>query len=89
MKDLEVEYTRGDQAEAFRVLQPFIVGEAEHGDYAAAAASLGLTEGNARQRVFRMRHRYGQRLRERIADTVETDEAVEEELRSLYAALSG
>ena len=71
------------------VLQPFIVGEAEHGDYAGVAASLELTEGNARQWVLRMRRRYGERLRERIAETVETDAAVEEELRSLQAALSG
>ena len=88
MKDLEAEYARADRAELFRVLQPFIVGQAEHGDYAAAAASLELTEGNARQWVLRIRRRYGERLRERIAETVETEAAVEEELRSLYAALS-
>jgi RNA polymerase sigma-70 factor (ECF subfamily) len=89
MKDLEAEYARADRAELFRVLQRFIVGEAGHGDYAGAATSLELTEGNARQWVLRMRRRYGERLRERIAETVETDAAVEEELRSLYAALSG
>ncbi len=88
-KDLEEEYTRGGQSEAFRVLQPFIVGDAKHGDYAAAAASLGLTEGNARQRVLRMRRGYREKLRARVADTVETEAAVEEELRSLFAALSG
>jgi RNA polymerase sigma-70 factor (ECF subfamily) len=89
MKDLEAEYTRADRVQLFCVLQPFIVGEAQHGDYAAAAASLELTEGNTRQWVLRMRRRYGERLRERIAETVETPEEVEEELRSLYAALSG
>ena len=89
MKDLEAEYTQAGKADLFRALQPFIVGEAEYGDYGAAAASLELTDGNARQCVFRMRRRYGERLRERIRETVDTEAAVEEELRSLYAALSG
>jgi RNA polymerase sigma-70 factor (ECF subfamily) len=88
LKDLETEYARADKANLFRALEPFIVGEVEHGDYAAVAASLGISEGNARQCVLRMRRRYGQRLRERIAETLETEDAVEEELRSLYAALS-
>jgi RNA polymerase sigma factor (sigma-70 family) len=89
MKDLEEEYARAGKEKVFRVLQSFIVGEAERGDYTQAAASLGLTEGNARQLVSRMRQRYGERLRSRIAETVDSDAAVEEELRSLYAALSG
>ena len=89
MKDLEAEYVRAGKEELFRVLQSFIVGEAERGDYAQAAESLGLTEGNARQWVKRMRDRYGERLRERIAETVKSKSAVEEELRSLRAALTG
>jgi len=89
LKDLEAEYAEAGKADLFRALQPFIVGEAEHGDYATAAASLELTDGNARQCVLRMRRRYGERLRERIRETVETEDAVEEELRSLSAALSG
>ena len=87
LKDLEAEYTQAGKAELFRVLQPFMVGESERGDYPAAAASLELTDGNARQCVLRMRRRYGERLRERIADTIEDPAAVEGELRSLYAAL--
>jgi len=89
MKDLEAEYAQGGKANVFSVLQPFITGEAERGDYAEVAKTLGLTEANARQSAKRMRDRYSERLRERIAETVETKEAVEEELRSLYAALSG
>src|SRR5687767_4810067 len=45
MKDLEAEYARAGKAELFRVLQAFIVGEAERGAYTQAAAALGLTEG--------------------------------------------
>ena len=89
MKDVEAEYVRAGKAELFRVLQPFIVGEAERGGYTQAAELLGLKEGNARQWVKRIRDRYGERLRERIEETVESKEAVEEELRSLYIALSG
>src|SRR5688572_3090656 len=60
MKDLEEEYARAGKEKLFRVLQSFIVGEAERGDYTQAATSLGLTEGNARQVVSRMRQRYGE-----------------------------
>ena len=89
MTDLMAEYGRAGKEALFSTLQPFIVGEAAHGDYAGAAAALDMTEGAARVWVHRIRRRYGDKLRERIAETVETDAAVEEELRSLYAALSG
>lgn len=56
--------------------------------YAAIAADSGLTEGAARVAVHRLRKRYRQRLREEIARTLADNHLVEEEMRSLFAALS-
>ena len=89
MRDLQSEYERAGKAELLEVLQAFIARDAEHGSYSTVAERLGMTEGNARQWAHRIRQRYGQLIRERIAETVDSDEAVEEELRSLHAALGG
>ena len=39
--------------------------------------------------LFRMRQRYAELFREEIAQTVASPEEVEEELKELFAALSG
>ena len=53
-----------------------------------SAAKIGMTEAGMKMAVSRMRHRYGEILREEIAMTVSSPAEVEEELRCLYAALS-
>ena len=88
-EDLKSEYARAGKAELLEVLQACIGRDAAHGSYSAVAERLGMTEGNARQWAHRIRQRYGQLIRERIAETVDSEGAVEEELRSLYAALGG
>lgn len=56
--------------------------------YAEAAAQLSMDEGAARVAVHRLRKRYRTLLREEIAQTLGDPSAVDEELRSLKAALS-
>lgn len=87
MGDLKSEYERVGKARLFAVLQAFIVGEAENMTYADAARCLAISEGNARVWVHRIRQRYGELLRQRIAETVDSQAALDEEVRSLYAAL--
>jgi len=89
MEDLKAEYGRAGQAEILKVLEPFVTREAEYGSYSQVASQLGMSEGNARQWAYRIRQRYGQLIRARIAETVDSEAAVEEELRSLCAALAG
>ena len=89
MADLKAEYAQAGQAEILEVLEPFVVRDAAYGGYSEAAARLKMTEGNARQWASRIRQRYGECIRARIAETVDSEAAVEEELRSLYAALAG
>jgi len=56
---------------------------------AELAAKLGTTEAALKMTVSRLRHRYSELLRAEIAQTVTGPEEVEEELRALFAALSG
>ena len=55
--------------------------------YATLAARLGTTEGAVRVAVHRLRRRYGERLREEIAATVDDPAEVDDEIRDLFAAL--
>jgi len=86
--DLQSEYERAGKRQVLDVLQAFLVGDADE-SYADAAIALGLSEGATRVWVHRIRRRYGELLRKPIAETVDSEAAVDEELRSLYAALGG
>ena len=57
--------------------------------YSEIAGRLGTSEGNIRVAVHRLRCRYGLLLREEIAATVGDATQVEDEIRTLFAALEG
>ncbi len=86
---LEEEYSRTGRGLVYRVLQPFIPGEGSGRDYAVAARRLGMTEGAARVAVHRLRQRFGSMFRAAVAETVDTPEDLEAEMRYLLAALGG
>jgi RNA polymerase sigma-70 factor (ECF subfamily) len=52
------------------------------------AAKLGTHEASLRKEVQRLRHRYGELLREEIARTVASPAEVEDELCHLFTVLS-
>ncbi len=56
--------------------------------YAGIAETFGMTEGAARVAVHRLRKRYRQRLREEIGRTLADEQLVDDEMNSLFAALS-
>ncbi len=83
---LRDEYHADGKADLFEELKTVLSGQ--RGAYAEMAARLGRSEGAIKVAVHRMRHRYRELMRARIAETVgESD--VEDELRQLLAALSG
>jgi RNA polymerase sigma factor (sigma-70 family) len=84
LADLEKE-----EGTAFTLWKPFLALGEERSDYAAAARASGLTEGAVRVTVHRLRKRYRHRLRAEIAGTLADDRMVDEEMRSLFAALGG
>ena len=84
---LREEYAANGKAETFEVLKGFLAWNAADGRQADAAKRLGTTGNNVRVLVFRLRRRYGDLLREHIADTVETPEEVAGEIDHLMRVL--
>ena len=93
---LEVAMRRFDGVQArlgreatFRRLRDAVFGDGDGARYEDLAAELGMTEGALRVAVHRLRRQFGAVLREVVAETVERDEAVEEELRYLLEIVGG
>jgi RNA polymerase sigma-70 factor (ECF subfamily) len=72
----------------YQELKVFLSGANERNSYAETAERLGMSEGALRVNIHRLRQRYRELLRLEIAATVESPEAVEDEIRDLFAALS-
>jgi RNA polymerase sigma factor (sigma-70 family) len=89
LAQLQIELTRAGKARNFDRLQPFLSQEPATGDYAAAAAELGVTSGAIGVAVHRLRHRYRELVRAEIAATLADPTAVDLELQHLFAALRG
>jgi len=84
-----IERLREDYAPAeFHRLKPFLLGETAHGDLAAAARRLNVSEGSLKVAVHRMRKRFRQTLRAEIAGTVADPREVDSEVRYLIEVLS-
>ncbi|HWY76578.1 MAG TPA: sigma-70 family RNA polymerase sigma factor [Verrucomicrobiae bacterium] len=88
MDALEKECDSGGKAGLFREVKGLLSGEREDGGYAAISQRLGMVEGALRVAVHRLRRRYGEILREQIAETVGSPQEVDEEMAYLLAALS-
>jgi RNA polymerase sigma-70 factor (ECF subfamily) len=88
MDRLQREMERNGQARQFQALREFIGGGAQS-SYAVPAAELRMSEPAARMAASRLRSRYRELLKEEIAHTVSSADEVEDEIRQLFAAVSG
>jgi RNA polymerase sigma factor (sigma-70 family) len=86
---LQAEYEQEGRADLFAALHPCLVGERTSQPYAELAVKLGVNEGTVKSAVHRLRQRYRQLLRDEIANTVAGTDAVDEEMRHLFAVLAG
>ncbi len=68
-------------------LKGCLTGEIPHGSYRALGRELGLTEGAVKVAVHRLKRRFQRLLREEIAQTVLTSDAIDEEIQYLFSAL--
>ncbi len=86
---LERHYADTGRSELFRRLKPLVSSGPDTVPRAAVAAGLGMTEGNLRVLLHRLRARFAAGLREEVAATIQDaqDDAIEEELRALFAVL--
>jgi DNA-directed RNA polymerase specialized sigma24 family protein len=87
LTQLRAECCEADKEPLFEQAKAFLTGEQDRGGYGSSAAALGMSEGALKMAVSRMRRRYGQLLRQEIAQTVSTPAQLEEEWSDLIAAL--
>ena len=85
---LRDEYVASGKSALFEGIKIFLTGEKHAASYAELALKLNTTEAALKMAVSRMRQRYGELLREEIANTVSDPTEVEEELRAVIRALS-
>ena len=85
-RDLAEHYAASGKAALFAALAPALDGGAPD---QAALTTLALSAGAAKVALHRLRSRWRDRLRQRVADTLGPGEAVEDELAVLLAAVRG
>jgi RNA polymerase sigma-70 factor (ECF subfamily) len=86
-KRLGEEYHDEGKRELFEKLRPCLTGAERLIPYAELARQLGCSESAVKMAVHRLRKRYGELLRQEISQTVASPGDVEEEIRSLLAAV--
>jgi RNA polymerase sigma-70 factor (ECF subfamily) len=80
-------FEQAGKAEQFEVLKPWLAGDAESLSQADAAARLGLSPGAIKVAIHRLRQKFGEAIRQEIAETVDTEQEIAAELRYLIEAL--
>jgi RNA polymerase sigma-70 factor (ECF subfamily) len=79
-------YDETGRRDLFARLKPYLVGE-EPASYRELADALRVSEGSLRVAVHRLRKEFKATLRDAIAETVERDEEVDDELRYLLTVV--
>ena len=89
MDRLGAELVSKGKQKLFDHLRPYLAAEPSAIAYREVVAELGITEGAARVAVHRLRKRCRELLRDEIAQTVADKGQIDDEIRGLFAALSG
>jgi len=88
LKHLRANYEAEGKDALFDALKGCLIGSREGQPYAKIAAGLGMTEGAVRVAVCRLRERYREQLKARIAQTVASPAEVNAEVRHLFRVLA-
>lgn len=86
MDRLQDEWERTEKKAQFDALKGYLTPGKEATTYREIAESLGMTEGAVKVAVHRLRRAYRAQLRAVIAETVSTEDDIEEEIRDLFGA---
>ena len=86
---LRAEHVKAGKADLFEHLKPCLTADKTALSHAELGARGGISEGAVKVAVHRLRQRYRELLRAEIAETVDSPGEVDEELRHLFAVLSG
>lgn len=88
MGRLRAEQARIGKQGAFDALRPLLAAEDDAPRQADVAARLGTSEGALRVALHRLRRRFGELLREEVAETVDSPAGIEAEIGDLRKALA-
>lgn len=84
---LRSEFVESGRSDVFDALHVYLSGERDEAPYHLVAEQMLLSVDAVKKKVERMRRRFGQLLREEIAQTVQHPSEIEDELRFLRRAL--
>jgi RNA polymerase sigma factor (sigma-70 family) len=87
LDDLRARYVATGQGAQFDRLRDFVTGDDDAGLQSAAAEELGMSAGAVKVAIHRLRRRYRDLLRSRVAETVESNRDIDDEIRILIGAL--
>jgi hypothetical protein len=85
---LQQEYHEAGKAEIYEQLKVYEAGDRTGPPYAEVAVKLGLGESGVKSAVLRMRQRYRELVRGEVANTVQSPEEVDSEIRYLISVIS-
>jgi len=85
---LKEEFFKSGKSELYDRLKVFESADRNGPPYSEVATDLGLTESGVKSAVSRMRQRFGELVREEVANTVSSPAEIEEEIRYLISAIS-
>jgi RNA polymerase sigma factor (sigma-70 family) len=88
VSQLKAEYETAGRASVFEKLNPFLSPLGGQASYATVARDLDMSEDAVRMAVNRLRRRFRELLRARIAETVSSQEDLTEEYRYLSQVLT-
>jgi len=86
---LRQECDGGEKTRRFDEVKTFLLGEKGSDTLADAATRLNMSLGAVKGLVHRLRRRFGELIRDEIAQTVSSPEEIEQEIRDLFAAFGG
>jgi RNA polymerase sigma factor (sigma-70 family) len=85
---LRLEFAKENREKEFEYLKGFLTGDTPKIPYREVASDLQMSEGAVKGAVHRLRQRFGLRLRQEIAGTVEDPDDVDDEVRYLLGAIA-
>lgn len=86
MDRLQDEWEKSGKSTQFDALKPYLTPGKESTTYREIAQSRDMTEGAVKVAVHRLKRAYRAQLRAVIAETVSTEDDIEEEIRDLFGA---
>jgi RNA polymerase sigma-70 factor (ECF subfamily) len=85
---LRQEFSEKGKGPLFERLRVCLLGEKNALPHGEVARELNMTEGAVKAAAHRLRQRFRELVREEIAQTVDSPQEIEEEIRELFAALA-